>query len=54
MTTFTAATVPTRSVAANGIRLAKEREVIIFNNAGLASSIDEVRTTMEGGIIRIA
>jgi pimeloyl-ACP methyl ester carboxylesterase len=82
MSTYTAATVPTQSVEANGIRftyrrwgkqnglplvfnqhftgnldnfdpavldgLAKEREVIIFNNAGIASSTGEVPTTFAG------
>src|SRR5438128_6930185 len=79
MNTYTATTVPTQFVEANGIRfayrrwgkrsglplvfnqhftgnldnwdpavldgLAKEREVIIFNNAGVASSTGEVPTT---------
>src|SRR3989442_14337880 len=82
MSTYTAATVPTQFVEANGIRfayrrwgkrsglplvfnqhftgnldnwdpavldgLAKEREVIIFTNAGVASSTGEVPTTFEG------
>jgi pimeloyl-ACP methyl ester carboxylesterase len=82
MNTFTATTVPTQFVEANGIRfayrrwgkqnglplvfnhhftgnldnwdpavldgLAKEREVIIFNNAGVASSTGEVPTTFAG------
>ena len=82
MSTYTAVTVPTQFVEANGIRfayrrwgkrsglplvfnqhftgnldnwdpavldgLAKEREVIIFNNAGVASSTGEVPTTFPG------
>src|SRR5438094_3233392 len=82
MSTYTATTVPTQFVEANGIRfayrrwgkrnglplvfnqhftgnldnwdpsvldgLAKEREVIIFNNAGVASSSGEVTTTFAG------
>src|SRR4030088_1637002 len=82
MSTYTATTVPTQFVEANGIRfayrrwgkrsglplvfnqhftgnldnwdpavldgLAKEREVIIFNNAGVASSTGEVPTTFAG------
>jgi pimeloyl-ACP methyl ester carboxylesterase len=82
MNTFTAITVPTQFVEANGIRfayrrwgkqrgvplvfnqhfsgnmdhwdpavldgLAKEREVILFNNAGIASSSGEVPMTFEG------
>ena len=82
MSTYTARTVPTQFVGANGIRfayrrwgkqsglplvfnqhftgnldnwdpavldgLAKEREVIIFNNAGVASSTGEVPTTFAG------
>ena len=82
MSTYTATTVPTQSVEANGIRfayrrwgkqsglplvfnqhltgnldnwdpavldgLAKEREIIIFNNAGVASSTGEVPTTFAG------
>src|SRR5216683_3222791 len=82
MRTYTAVTVPTQSVEANGIRfayrrwgkrsglplvfnqhftgnldnwdpavldgVAKEREVIIFNNAGVASSTGEVPTTFAG------
>jgi pimeloyl-ACP methyl ester carboxylesterase len=82
MSTYTATTVPTQFVEANGIRfayrrwgkrsglplvfnqhftgnldnwdpavldgLAKEREVIIFNNAGVASSTGEVPTTLAG------
>src|SRR2546426_5387599 len=82
MSTYTATTVPTQFVEANGIRfayrrwgkrsllplvfnqhftgnldnwdpalldgLAKEREVIIFNNAGVASSSGEVPTTFAG------
>jgi hypothetical protein len=82
MSTYTATTVPTQFVEANGIRfayrrwgkrsglplvfnqhftgnldnwdptvldgLAKEREVIIFNNAGVASSTGEVPTTFVG------
>jgi pimeloyl-ACP methyl ester carboxylesterase len=82
MSTYTATTVPTQLVEANGIRfayrrwgkqsglplvfnqhftgnldnwdpavldgLAKEREVIIFNNAGVASSTGEVPTTFAG------
>jgi pimeloyl-ACP methyl ester carboxylesterase len=82
MSTYTATTVPTHFVDANGIRfayrhwgkrrglplvfnqhftgnldnwdpavldgLAKEREVIIFNNAGVASSTGEVPTTFAG------
>src|SRR5437667_8441166 len=82
MSTYTATTVPTQFVEANGIRfayrrwgkrgdlplvfnqhftgnldnwdpalldgLAKDREVIIFNNAGVASSTGEVPTTFAG------
>src|ERR1700686_2955920 len=82
MSTYTATTVPTQFVEANGVRfayrrwgkrsglplvfnqhftgnldnwdpavldgLAKEREVIIFNNAGVASSTGEVPTTFAG------
>jgi pimeloyl-ACP methyl ester carboxylesterase len=82
MSTYTATTVPTQFVDANGIRfayrrwgkqsglplvfnqhltgnldnwdpavldgLAKEREIIIFNNAGVASSTGEVPTTFAG------
>src|SRR5260370_22432475 len=82
MSTYTAVTVPTQFVEANGIRfayrrwgkrsglplvfnqhftgnldnwdpavldgLAKEREVIIFNNAGVASSTGEVPVTFAG------
>src|SRR6202022_959493 len=82
MSTYTATTLPTQLVEANGIRfayrrwgkqsglplvfnqhftgnldnwdpavldgLAKEREVIIFNNAGVASSTGEVPTTFAG------
>src|SRR5712691_11824241 len=82
MSTYTAVTVPTQFVEANGIRfayrrwgkrssvplvfnqhftgnldnwdpavldgLAKEREVILFNNAGVASSTGEVPTTFAG------
>src|SRR5207247_3654687 len=82
MSTYTATTVPTQLVEANGIRfayrrwgkqsglplvfnqhftgnldnwdpavldgLAKEREVIIFNNAGVASSTGEVPTSFAG------
>src|SRR2546427_4576698 len=82
MSTYTATTVPTQFVEANGIRfgyrrwgkriglplvfnqhftgnldnwdpavldgLAKEREVIIFNNAGVASSTGEVPTSFAG------
>src|SRR5438105_12084797 len=82
MSTYTATTVPTQFVEANGIRfayrrwgkrsglplvfnqhftgnldnwdpavldgLAKEREVIIFNNPGVASSTGEVPTTFAG------
>jgi pimeloyl-ACP methyl ester carboxylesterase len=82
MSTYTATTVPTQLVEANGIRfayrrwgkqsglplvfnqhftgnldnwgpavldgLAKKREVIIFNNAGVASSTGEVPTTFAG------
>src|SRR5260370_34402505 len=82
MSTYTATTVPTQFVEANGIRfayrrwgkrsglplvfnqhftgnldnwdpavldgLAKEREVIIFNNAGVASSTGEVPTNFSG------
>jgi len=82
MSTYTATTVPTQLVSANGIRfayrrwgkqsglpfvfnqqftgnldnwdpavldgLAKEREVIIFNDAGVASSTGEVPTTFAG------
>ncbi len=82
MSTYTAVTVPTQFVEANGIRfayrrwgkrsglplvfnqhftgnldnwdpavldgLAKEREVILFNNAGVASSTGEVPTTFPG------
>jgi pimeloyl-ACP methyl ester carboxylesterase len=82
MSTYTATTVPTQFIEANGIRfayrrwgkrsglplvfnrhftgnldnwdpavldgLAKEREVIIFNNAGVASSTGEVPTTFAG------
>src|ERR1700719_2453398 len=82
MSTYTAVTVPTQFVEANGIRfayrrwgkrsglplifnqhftgnldnwdpavlhgLAKEREVIIFNNAGVASSTGDVPTTFAG------
>jgi len=82
MSTYTATTVPTQLVEANGIRfayrrwgkqsglplvfnqhftgnldnwdpavldgLAKEREVIIFNNAGVASSTGEVPKTFAG------
>jgi pimeloyl-ACP methyl ester carboxylesterase len=82
MSTYTATTVPTQFVEANGIRfayrrwgkrsalplvfnqhftgnldnwdpavldeLAKEREVIIFNNAGVGSSTGEVPTTFAG------
>src|SRR5258708_30362502 len=82
MSTYTATTVPTQFVEANGIRfayrrwgkrsglplvfnqhftgnldnwdpagldgIAKEREVIIFNNAGVASSTGEVPTTFAG------
>src|ERR1700720_1069715 len=83
MTTYTATTVPTQFVEANGIRfayrrwgkrsglplvfkqhftgnlenwdpavldgLAKEREVIIFNNAGVASSTGEVPMNRKQG-----
>src|SRR5260370_7154119 len=82
MSTYTATTVPTQFVEANGVRfayrrwgeqrglplvfnqhftgnldnwdpavldgLAKEREVIIFNNAGVASSTGELPTTFAG------
>src|SRR6202011_5337979 len=82
MSTYTATTVPTQFVEANGIRfayrrwgkrsglplvfnqhftgnldnwdpavldgLAKEREVILFNHAGVASSTGEVPTTFAG------
>jgi pimeloyl-ACP methyl ester carboxylesterase len=82
MSTYTATTVPTQFIEANGIRfayrrwgertglplvfnqhftgnldnwdpavldgLAKEREVIIFNNAGIASSTGEVPTNFAG------
>jgi pimeloyl-ACP methyl ester carboxylesterase len=82
MSTYTAATVPTQSVEANGIRfayrrwgkegklplvfsqhfsgnldnwdpavldgLAAEREIILFNNAGVASSSGEVPSTFAG------
>src|SRR6202521_5381370 len=82
MTTYTATTVPTQFVEANGIRfayrrwgkrwglplvfnqhftgnldnwdpavldgLAKERELILFNNAGVASSTGEVPTSFAG------
>jgi len=81
VSTYTAVTVPTQFVEANGIRfayrrwgkrsglplvfnqhftgnldnwdpavldgIAKEREVIIFNNAGVASSTGEVPTTLQ-------
>src|SRR6267143_28673 len=40
MSTYTATTVPTQ--------FAEEREVIIFNNAGVASSTGEVPTTFAG------
>src|SRR3989441_10460400 len=42
MSSYTATTVPTQFVEA------KEREVIIFNNAGVASSTGEVPTTFAG------